>query len=112
MDFYGTSRASTTSVAWPSRVDSSRRVPSVTLLPSARVPLPATIALSWSQSPGGGACIDRPGLVHRLEATVGQRRVVQAEPADTAIHGTVGPSADGQGWLAVIDARHGDGSVF
>jgi hypothetical protein len=87
-------------------------VPSVTLLPSARVPLPATIALSWSQSPGGGSCIDRPGLVHKLEATVGQRRVVQAEPADTAIHGTVGPSADGQGWLAVIDARHGDGSVF
>jgi hypothetical protein len=76
------------------------------------VPVPATIALSWSQIPGGGACIDRPGLVRKLEATVGQRRVVQGEPADTAIHGTVGPTPDGGGWLAVIEARHGDGAVF
>jgi hypothetical protein len=76
------------------------------------VPVPATIALSWSQAPGGGACIDRPGLVHKLEATVGARRILPADQADTAIHGTVGPTSDGRGWLAVIEARHGDGSAF
>ena len=76
------------------------------------MPAPATIALSWSQSPGGGACIDRPALVHKLEATVGERRVQPVEQADTAIHGTVGPTPDGRGWMAVIDARRGDGSAF
>jgi hypothetical protein len=76
------------------------------------VPAPATIALSWSQAPGGGACIDRPGLIHKLEATVGERPILPADQADTAIHGTVGPTPDRRGWLAVIEARHGDGSVF
>jgi len=76
------------------------------------VQAPATIALSWSQAPGGDACIDRPALLHRLEATVGRGRVLSDAQADTAIHGTVGPSPDGGGWLAVIEARHGDGTVF
>ena len=76
------------------------------------MPAPATIALFWSQAHGGGTCIDRPGLIHELEATVGERRVLPPEQADTAIHGTVGPTPDGRGWLAVIDARHADGSVF
>jgi hypothetical protein len=76
------------------------------------VAVPATIALSWSQAPGGGACIDRPGLVRKLEATVGEWRTAPADQADTAIHGTVGPTPDGRGWLAVIDAHHADGSAF
>jgi hypothetical protein len=85
---------------------------SAPLLPSRRVPASATIALSWSQAHGGGTCIDRPGLIQELEATVGAGRVLPPEQADTAIHGTVGPSPDGRGWLAVIDAQHADGSVF
>jgi hypothetical protein len=76
------------------------------------VPVPATIALTWTQAPGGSACIDRPGLVHKLEATVGGHRMRAVDQADTAIHGTVGPTPDGLGWLAVIEARHGEGPTF
>jgi hypothetical protein len=77
------------------------------------VPVPATIALSWTQAPGGSACIDRPALVHRIDATVGGHRLRgPGDPAETAIRGTVGPASDARGWLAVIEARRPDGTAF
>lgn len=73
---------------------------------------PLAVELSWTQSAGAEACIDRPALVERVERTVGRHVFVPAGHGESTLVGRIGAGPLGQGWLAVVEAKKDGETTF